>query len=62
MRRRRITGLFCVNDSIFSAQIKGDELAAPSLVVNDYDVPEIHWVFWSDSWRNWDVDVHKGSG
>jgi len=51
-----------VNDFTFSAQIKGGELAAPSLVVKDYDVPEMHWVFWSDSWRNWDVDVDEGSG
>jgi hypothetical protein len=39
--------LYRVNDSIFSAQIAGDKLAKPSLVVKDEDVPEVHWVFWS---------------
>lgn len=39
--------LYRVNDSIFSAQIEGDRLSKPSLVVKDEDVPEVHWVFWS---------------
>jgi hypothetical protein len=39
--------LYRVNDSIFSAQIEGDKLSQPTLVVKDEDVPEVHWVFWS---------------
>lgn len=39
--------LYRVNDSIFSAQIEGDKLSAPTLVVKDDDVPEVHWAFWS---------------
>jgi hypothetical protein len=38
--------LYRVNDSIFAAQIAGDKLTKPSLVVEDDDVPEVHWVFW----------------
>jgi hypothetical protein len=41
--------LYRVNDSIFSAQIEGDKLSKPLLVVKDEDVPEVHWVFWSPS-------------
>lgn len=40
--------LYRVNDSIYSAQIEGDNLSAPTLVVKDDDVPEIHWAFWSE--------------
>lgn len=40
--------LYRVNDSIFSAQIEGDRLSAPTLVVKDDDVPEVHWAFWSN--------------
>jgi hypothetical protein len=43
--------LYRVNDSIFAAQIEGDKLGKPSLVVKDEDVPEVHWVFWSHSPR-----------
>jgi hypothetical protein len=39
--------LYRVNDSIFTAQIEGDRLGKPALVVKDEDVPEVHWVFWS---------------
>ena len=39
--------LYRVNDSIFAAQIQGDKLSKPALVVKDDDVPEVHWVFWS---------------
>jgi hypothetical protein len=39
--------LYRVNDSIFAAQIVGEKLTKPSLVVKDADVPEVHWVFWS---------------
>lgn len=39
--------LYRVNDSIFAAQIEGDKLGKPALVVKDEDVPEVHWVFWS---------------
>jgi hypothetical protein len=39
--------LYRVTDSIFSAQIEGDKLAKPTLVVRDDEVPEVHWVFWS---------------
>ncbi len=41
--------LYRVNDSIFSAQIEGDKLSAPTLIVKDEDVPEVHWVFWSSA-------------
>jgi hypothetical protein len=41
--------LYRVNDSVFAAQIAGDKLGKPSLVVKDEDVPEVHWVFWSHS-------------
>lgn len=44
--------LYRVNDSIFSAQIEGGQLSAPSLVVKDDDVPEVHWVFWSNAKPN----------
>jgi hypothetical protein len=36
-----------VNYSIFAAHIEGDKLSEPTLVVQDEDVPEVHWVFWS---------------
>jgi hypothetical protein len=39
--------LYRVNDSILAAQIEGNKLGEPSLVVKDEDVPEVHWVFWS---------------
>ncbi|MGH9469848.1 MAG: hypothetical protein ACRD1N_05830, partial [Terriglobia bacterium] len=41
--------LYRVNDEIFSAQIEGDKLSAPRLVVKDDDVPEVHWAFWSNA-------------
>ncbi|MGH9403761.1 MAG: hypothetical protein ACRD2P_16870 [Terriglobia bacterium] len=41
--------LYRVNDSIFSAQIEGDKLSAPTLVVKDDDVQEVHWAFWSNA-------------
>jgi hypothetical protein len=39
--------LYRVNDTIFQAQIVGDQLKDLVVVVKDEDVPEIHWVFWS---------------
>src|SRR5579875_148338 len=39
--------LYRVNDAIYQAQIVGDKIQNPTLVVKDDDVPEIHWVFWS---------------
>ena len=41
--------LYRVNDEVFAAQIAGDKLSASTLVVKGDDVPEIHWVFWSDA-------------
>lgn len=41
--------LYRVNDSIFSAQIEGNKLSAPTLLVKDEDVPEVHWAFWSNA-------------
>jgi hypothetical protein len=42
--------LYRVNDSIFSAQIEGHKLSAPTVVVkDDDDVPEVHWAFWSNA-------------
>ncbi len=41
--------LYRVNDEIFSAQIDGDKLSAPKLVVKGEDVPEVHWAFWSNA-------------
>jgi hypothetical protein len=38
--------LYRVNDSIFAAQIEGNKLSKPTLVVKDEDVPGVHWVFW----------------
>lgn len=40
--------LYRVNDEIFSAQIEGHNLGPPTLVVKGDDVPEVHWVFWSN--------------
>ncbi len=44
--------LYRVNDEIFSTQIEGGKLSAPTLVVKGEDVPEIHWVFWSSASPN----------
>jgi hypothetical protein len=41
--------LYRVNDEIFSTHIEGDKLSAPKLVVKGDDVPEVHWVFWSNA-------------
>lgn len=41
--------LYRVNDSIYSAHIEGNKLSAPTLVVKDKDVPEVHWAFWSNA-------------
>lgn len=41
--------LYRVNDSIFEAHIERDKLSAPTLVVKDADVPEVHWAFWSNA-------------
>lgn len=41
--------LYRVNDEIYSAQIEGDKLSTPTLVVKDDDVPEVHWAFWSNA-------------
>ena len=38
--------LYRVNDTIYQAKIVGDKLQAASVLVEDVDVPEIHWVFW----------------
>ena len=37
--------LYRVNDTIYQAKIVGDKLQAASVLVEDVDVPEIHWVF-----------------
>jgi hypothetical protein len=39
--------LYRINDTIYQAQIAGDQLKDSAVVVQDEDVPEIHWVFWS---------------
>jgi hypothetical protein len=39
--------LYRMNDSIFAAQIEGNKLSKPTLIVRDEDVPGVHWVFWS---------------
>lgn len=39
--------LYRINDTIYQAKIVGDQLRDPTVVVKDEDVPEIHWVFWS---------------
>lgn len=39
--------LYRVNDTIYRAKIVGDKLENPTMIVQDDDVPEIHWVFWS---------------
>ena len=41
--------LYRVNDEIYSAQIEGDKLSAPTLVAKGDDVPEVHWAFWSNA-------------
>jgi hypothetical protein len=41
--------LYRVNDEIFSAQIQGKKLGPSKLVVKGKDVPEVHWVFWSNA-------------
>jgi hypothetical protein len=38
--------LYRVNDSIYSARIAGNQITAPTLIVKDVDVPEVHWAFW----------------
>lgn len=40
--------LYRVNDTIYQARIEGEKLADTTVVVKDEDVPEIHWVFWSN--------------
>ena len=40
--------LYRVNDTIYQAVIVGDKLQPASVVVKDDDVPEVHWVFWSN--------------
>jgi hypothetical protein len=39
--------LYRVNDTIYQARIDGEKLKDTTVVVKDEDVPEIHWVFWS---------------
>jgi hypothetical protein len=39
--------LYRVNDTIYQAQITGDHLQDTAAIVKDDDVPEVHWVFWS---------------
>ncbi len=41
--------LYRVNNEIFSTRIEGDKLSVPKLVVKGEDVPEVHWVFWSNA-------------
>ena len=36
-----------INDAIYQSRIVGNKLDKPTLLVQDEDVPEIHWVFWS---------------
>jgi hypothetical protein len=38
--------LYRVNDTIFQARIVGEKLREPSVIVEDEQVPEIHWAFW----------------
>jgi hypothetical protein len=40
--------LYRVNDEIYEAKIVGDKLQSTTMIVKDEDVPEIHWVFWSN--------------
>jgi hypothetical protein len=39
--------LYRVNDAIYEAKIVGDKLQDTTMIVQDEDVPEVHWVFWS---------------
>ncbi len=49
-----------VNDSIFAAQIEGNELGKPTLIVNDDEVPGIHWVFWSPAVSDGELSNPEG--
>lgn len=40
--------LYRINDGIYQAKIVGNKLQGIMLLVKDEDVPEIHWVFWSN--------------
>ncbi len=53
--------LYRVNNEIFSTQIEGDKLAAPTLVVKGEDVPEVHWVFWSKAGTQPQRTAHNSS-
>jgi hypothetical protein len=39
--------LYRVNDAIYRARIAGDKVEDKTMMVQDEDVPEIHWAFWS---------------
>ncbi len=41
------TVLYRVNDTIYQAAIQGSQLRNISVVSQDKNVPEVHWVFWS---------------
>ncbi len=41
------TVLYRVNDKIYQATLDGESLKETKLIVEDEDVPEIHWAFWS---------------
>lgn len=38
--------LYRVNDSIYSATMKGNQITAPTLITKGDDVPDVHWAFW----------------
>jgi len=40
--------LYRAGDSIYRAALTGHTLGEPALVAHDEDVPEIHWLFWSN--------------
>lgn len=40
--------LYRVNDSIYQATIAGKQIQGATLIAKDDDVPEVHWIFWSN--------------
>lgn len=41
--------LYRVNNEVFSVRIAADKIGPATLVVKGEDVPEVHWVFWSEA-------------
>jgi hypothetical protein len=42
------TLVYRINDSIYQAAIAGDKIKGITMLVKGDDIPEVHWVFWSN--------------